>query len=161
MEYSSFWAKNLLNSKKIPSEKSENFFFCIIREILLVNFKFFFKTWSQKCHKMLWRVFFLIFLKNFITRLLPRGYPGTQFSNLRVYLYPARTQDCNTRNRPRTGNSLPVATLLGSNINMYLSWYLNIGRMWNEQNYSVKILCFYFFISHLYVTSNINFVLDI
>ena len=42
---------------------------------------------------------------------ITRRVPGTRVSNLRVYPYPARTRDCNTRNRPGTGNSLPGPTL--------------------------------------------------
>ena len=58
---------------------------------------------------MLWRVFFLIFLKNIITRLLPGGYPGFKFKGIPVpgpdpglqYPEPARNRKFTTRSNTK------------------------------------------------------------
>ena len=57
---------------------------------------------------MLWRVFFLTFLKNFITRQLPGGYPVPGFQ---IYGY-THTRPVPGIAIPGTGNSLPGPTLL-------------------------------------------------
>ena len=53
--------------------------------------------------------FFLIFWRIYYPPIT-RRVPGTRVSNLRVYPYPSRTGDCNTRNRKFTTRSNTTST---------------------------------------------------
>ena len=75
---------------------------------------------------MLWRVFFLIFLKNFITRLLPGGYPVPGFQ-IKGY----------TRTQPGPGIAIP-GTGLEPEIHYLLQHYF--GKDFSRQNGPEKSL---------------------
>ena len=109
---SNFWKNIALFEQKIFDFKKNSIwtiwiFFCIIREILQANFKFFPQNLIPKMSSR------GSFIWYFLRILLPVYYlEGTWVPNLGYYLYPAWTWDYDIWTQPRPGNSLPVATLV-------------------------------------------------